>query len=115
MSLEALTIKSAQDTAKIKELTEALDAVNKKLAEITEKRVGELKADIMARSTLTEDQLKHKSVEQLQTMKIALDSAAAPAQAASVKATLDGRAVTAGLTAGRYKGKDATGKDVWES
>lgn len=115
MSLESLTIKSAQDDKKIKELTDQLEASNKKLAEITEARIGELKADIMQRSTLTEDQLKDKTVEQLQTMKIALDSASAPVKAASVKATVDGRTATTGLTAGRYKGKDAAGKDVWEA
>lgn len=90
-SIEALKIKSTQDDKKIADLTAALDAVNKKLGEITENRTGELKADIMQRSTYTEDQLKDKTVEELQLIKTSLDSAMAPLKGAGVKASLDGR------------------------
>ena len=102
-SVEALIIKSGKDEKKIAELTAQLDAANKALQAINENRVGELKSDIMQRSSFTEELLKGKTVGDLQLIKTSLDSVEAIAKAASVKAaTVDGRKLTESLSIGRW-------------
>jgi hypothetical protein len=101
-SVENLIIKSGKDEKKIAELTAQLDAANKALAEINENRIGELKSDIMQRSSFTDELLKGKTVAELQLIKTSLDSVEAVAKAASVKAVVDGRKVTENLSVGRW-------------